>query len=89
VARMEGTPATNPSLWVKHVEIQFQWERIDGFWLPLHNYSVTDVRFGGKAVLNISYSDYAITSNGPGTASNAAEKNQALPDPSTVTVDPH
>jgi len=90
VARMDGSPATNPSMWVKRVEIQYQWQRVDGgFWLPVHNYSETDVRFGGKAVLNISYSDYAITGNGQGTASNTGEKNPTLPDPSTISVDPH
>lgn len=89
VARMDGSPATNPSMWVKHVEIQYQWQRVDGgFWLPVHNYSATDVRFGGKAVLNISYSDYQITSSAQGMA-NAGEKNPALPDPSTLGVDPH
>ena len=88
VARMDGSPATNPSMWVKHIEIQYQWQRIDGFWLPAHNYSATDVRFGGKAVLNISYSDYQIVGSGQGAA-NAAEKNPTLPDPSTLSVDPH
>jgi len=90
VARMDGSPATNPSMWVKHVEIEFQWQRVDGgFWLPVHNYSATDVRFGGKAVLNISYSDYQITSSGKGMVSNASDKNPTLPDPSTLSVDPH
>jgi hypothetical protein len=90
VARMDGSPATNPSMWVKHVEIQYQWQRLDGgFWLPVHNYSATDVRFGGKAVLNISYSDYQITSNAQGTAANASDKNPTLPDPATLSVDPH
>jgi hypothetical protein len=90
VARMDGSPATNPSMWVKHVEIQYQWQRVDGgFWLPVHNYSATDVRFGGKAVLNISYSDYQVTSTGQGTTSNAADKNPTLPDPATLSVDPH
>jgi hypothetical protein len=90
VARMDGSPATNPSIWVKHVDIQFQWQRVDGgFWLPVHNYSATDVRFGGKAVLNISYSDYQITSKGQGTVSNAGDKNPTLPDPTALNVDPH
>jgi hypothetical protein len=90
VARMDGSPATNPSMWVKHVEIQYQWQRLDGgFWLPVHNYSATDVRFGGKAVLNINYSDYQITSNAQGTAANVSDKNPTLPDPSTLSVDPH
>ena len=78
-------------MWVKHVEIRYQWQRLDGgFWLPVHKYSATDVRFGGKAVLNISYSDYQIMGNAQDTASHEGDKNPAtLPDPSTLSVDPH
>ena len=57
------------------------------FLAPVHNYSATDVRFGGKAVLNISYSDYQITGS-QGTIPNVGEKNPTLPDPATL-VDPH
>src|SRR5262249_33106113 len=39
LARMDGVPATNPSFWVSHVEVQYQWARIEGFWLPIHNHS--------------------------------------------------
>jgi hypothetical protein len=57
VARMNGEPQKNPSLWVSHTDIEFQWANKDGFWLPVHNQSVTQVRMGGKATLTIDYSD--------------------------------
>lgn len=88
VARMQGEPARNPSLWVSHTQIEYRWARIAGFWLPVHNESVTHVRMGGKAVLTIEYTNYQLTgvnwpsSRGPGG-------NSTLPDPSAVTADPH
>jgi hypothetical protein len=89
VTRMEGSPAMNPSFWVKNVEVQYQWAKIGGFWLPVRNYSVTSVRLGGKAVLNISYSDYQITAGNRAAAVKSAEKNPVLPDPSSLTLQPH
>ncbi|MGB9283175.1 MAG: hypothetical protein WCB59_04120 [Candidatus Sulfotelmatobacter sp.] len=89
VTRMEGSPATNPSFWVSHVEIQYQWTRIDGFWLPLHNFSVTDVRLGGRALLNIDYSDYQISSENPASMPKGANKSPILPDPASVSAQPH
>jgi outer membrane lipoprotein-sorting protein len=93
VARMEGAPASNPSFWVSHVEIQFQWTKVDGFWLPVHNYSVTNVRMGGRAVLNISYSDYQVTGGSEGAGAKAGvkvdDKNPTLPDPSSLSVQAH
>jgi hypothetical protein len=89
VARMEGSPATNPSFWVSNVEIQYQWARIDGFWLPIHNYSVTQVRLGGRAVLDVEYSDYQVTSESRTTPPKGATKSPILPDPSSVSAKPH
>jgi len=89
VARMDGSPVTNPSFWVSHIEVQYQWAKIDGFWLPQQNYSVTDVRFGGKAVLNISYSDYEITSARQASTPRAGDLNSILPDPASLAGQPH
>lgn len=88
VARMQGEPAKNPSLWVSHTQIEYRWAKIAGFWLPVYNESVTQVRMGGKAVLTIEYTDYQVTGvnrahpRGPG-------ENSTLPDPSAVAADPH
>jgi len=88
VARMQGEPARNPSLWVSHTQIEYRWARIAGFWLPVHNESVTQVRMGGKAILTIEYTNYQVTGadranpRGPG-------ENSTLPDPSAVSADPH
>jgi hypothetical protein len=88
VARMQGEPAKNPSIWVSHTQIEYRWAKIEGFWLPVHNESVTQVRMGGKAVLTIDYTDYQVTG---ATRSGARGSGEAptLPDPSAVTADPH
>ena len=88
VARMQGEPAKNPSVWVSHTQIEYRWEKIAGFWLPVHNESVTQVRMGGKAVLTIEYTDYQITgvnrANPRGSGGSST-----MPDPAAVTADPH
>lgn len=88
VVRMQGEPAKNPSLWVSHTEIEYQWAKIAGFWLPVHNKSETQVRMGGKATLTIDYSDYQITGVS-GSNTRGTGENSTLPAPSAVTADPH
>jgi len=89
VARMAGEPQKNPSLWVSHTEIEYRWAKQEGFWLPIRNQSETDVRMGGKAFLTIDYSNYQITGVNRLAAGKAEEPRQTLPDPSSVTADPH
>jgi outer membrane lipoprotein-sorting protein len=88
VARMQGNPAKNPSLWVSHTELQYQWQKFGAFWLPIHTESVTQVRLGGKATLTIDYANYQLsaTNLAPNTAGSPSDP---LPDPATVTADPH
>jgi hypothetical protein len=87
VARMQGEPATNPSLWVSRTEIEYRWGKIAGFWLPFHNESQTQVRMGGRATLSIDYIDYQITgvNRGPARTPGASS---TMPDPSAVSADP-
>lgn len=87
VARMQGVPQKNPSMWVSHTEIEYRWASMDGFWLPVYNDSETQVRMGGKAVLTITYSDYQITGVNHNFAGPAF--NESLPNPAAVTADPH
>jgi outer membrane lipoprotein-sorting protein len=89
MARMEGSPAVNPSFWVSHIDIQYQWAKVDGFWLPIHNHSVTNVRLGGRAVLDIDYSGYQTTRDPMTDVPSPSDKGPTLPDPSSVTVQPH
>lgn len=69
VARIEAEPAKNPSWWIRRTRIQHQYAKVGAFWLPVHNQSLSQVRLGGKAVLDIEYLGYQITSVSPADAS--------------------
>jgi outer membrane lipoprotein-sorting protein len=60
VTRIEAEPARNPSFWTKKNEIRHLYKKVEDFWLPQQNYTVTTVRLGGQAILTIDYQDYQI-----------------------------
>lgn len=60
VMQIEGEPAKNPSWWISHTHIKHDYSKVGEFWLPAHNQSLTQVRLGGEAVLDIEYTDYEI-----------------------------
>ena len=61
VTRIEAQPAKNPSFWTKRSVIDHEYQKVDGFYLPVLNRTVTDVRLGGQAVLTIRYQDYKVS----------------------------
>jgi len=61
VTKIEGEPAQNPSFWTKKSEIRHEYRKVQAFWLPVRNESVSDVRLGGRATLTIEYKDYHVT----------------------------
>lgn len=61
VVRLEAEPARNPSFWTEKAEIVQQYRKVNDFWLPDFNRSVTTIRLGGHAELTIDYNDYEIT----------------------------
>jgi len=61
VTRIEGEPAQNPSFWTKRTEIHHEYKKVDAFWLPVRNESVSYIRLGGRATLTIEYKDYRVT----------------------------
>jgi hypothetical protein len=60
VSRISAEPARNPSIWISSTQIEHEYTKIGDFWLPAHNVSVSKMRFGGTAKLNINYSNYVI-----------------------------
>jgi hypothetical protein len=60
VVRIEGRPAANLSFWIKHAEFVRDYERIHGFWLPMKDETLVEVRFYGKKVLTIEHRDYVV-----------------------------
>ena len=61
VTRIEAEPAQNPSFWTKKSEIHHEYKKVEAFWLPARNESVSYVRLGGRATLTIEYKDYRVT----------------------------
>jgi hypothetical protein len=61
VTRIEAEPAQNPSFWTKRSEIRHDYEKVEAFWLPARNESVSDIRLGGRAILTIEYKNYRVT----------------------------
>jgi Outer membrane lipoprotein-sorting protein len=60
IVRIEGHPAENPSFWIKKVNFVRRYQRIDGFWFPLRDETVTEVRLVGKNFFTIDHGSYEI-----------------------------
>jgi len=60
VTRIEAEPAQNPSFWTKKSEIHHDYMKVQDFWLPRRNESISYIRLGGRATLTIEYSDYKV-----------------------------
>jgi hypothetical protein len=72
VTRIEAQPAKNPSFWTKNTEIEHVYVKVNDFWLPQRNHSVSWVRLGGRAELTIDYTDYRITDPNPTSETQAS-----------------
>jgi hypothetical protein len=75
VTHIEAEPAVNPSFWTKKSEIRHDYIKVQSFWLPTRNESVSYIRLGGRATLTIEYRDYRVT--------DARQAEQALPAPAS------
>jgi hypothetical protein len=58
IVRIEGTPAKNPSFWIKHVHFVHTYQKTGPFWFPATDRSETDARIIGTTELTIEYFDY-------------------------------
>jgi hypothetical protein len=63
VIRIEGSPAKNPSFWVKKTRFVHTYTKVGELWLGASNQSETDVRMFGHSVTRIEYSDYVLSTN--------------------------
>ena len=64
VTRIDAEPAQNPSFWTKKSEIRHEYMKVQDFWLPRRNESVSYIRLGGRATLTIEYKDYRVRGSG-------------------------
>lgn len=73
VTRIAAEPAKNPSFWIRQTEIEQVYAKVNEFWLPTRNHSVTAVRLGGHADFTIEYRDYQLaTSTAPANGNERA-----------------
>jgi hypothetical protein len=64
VTRIEAEPAQSPSFWTKQSEIHHEYMKVQNFWLPRRNESVSYIRLGGRATLTIEYENYRVRLSG-------------------------
>jgi hypothetical protein len=74
VTSFEGTPAQNPSFWLRKTTILHKYGKIGQFWLPISNDSNSEVKMFGNTEVRIDYSDYKIN-----TAAQAATATEPRP----------
>src|SRR6202162_3796649 len=60
VTRIDAEPAQSPSFWTKKSEIHHEYIKVQDFWLPRRNESVSYIRLGGRATLTIEYDNYRV-----------------------------
>ena len=65
VTRIDAEPAQNPSFWTKENDIHHEYMKVQDFWLPRRNESVSYIRLGGRATLTIEYKNYRVTDSRP------------------------
>jgi hypothetical protein len=65
VAKVEASPAKNPSFLISRTVIRYTNAKTGDFWLPQRSVSESKIRIGGTAVLTIDYGTYQINSDKP------------------------
>lgn len=60
LVRIQGEPSKNPSFWIKKTDVDHNYAKVDGYWLPAENHTESIIRIGGIATLSIEYKDYKI-----------------------------
>ena len=63
VTKIDAEPAQNPSFWTKTNEVHHEYMKVQDFWLPRRNESVSYIRLGGRATLTIDYENYRIVAS--------------------------
>jgi hypothetical protein len=55
LVRVEGRAVSNPSFWVKRVEITRHYQRVNGVNVPVDVASTANIRFAGRATFRMTY----------------------------------
>ncbi|MFN7939288.1 MAG: hypothetical protein U0R19_38540 [Bryobacteraceae bacterium] len=65
VVRISGSPAKNPSFWVKKTSFIHDYIGLNGQWLASSNVSQSDIRIFGHSTVTIQYGDYTFPNPPP------------------------
>jgi len=58
LARVEGQPAKNPSLWIRSVHFTQEYRKSGAYWFPSSTTSISEAHLFGKTEVTIHYFDY-------------------------------
>lgn len=64
IVKVAGHLAKSPSFWIKRVDFVRQYQKINGFWLPIREQSIAKVKIYGTKTLTIGYQDYKVSEVG-------------------------
>lgn len=65
IVKIAGHPAKKPSFWVNRADFVREYQRIDGFWLPLKDETFVEVKMYGRKVFTVDHQNYIINSESP------------------------
>ena len=65
VVKIAGDPAKKPSFWVNRADFVREYQRIDGFWLPLRDETSVEVKMYGRKVFTVDHQQYIINPANP------------------------
>jgi outer membrane lipoprotein-sorting protein len=65
IVKIAGHPAKKPSFWINRADFVRQYQRIDGFWLPLRDETSVEVKIYGRRVFTVDHQQYVINPANP------------------------
>jgi hypothetical protein len=60
IVRLDGHPAEKPSFWTLDVHLIRDYRKVDGYWMPASDRSVSKIRLFGETTLEIDYRRYEL-----------------------------
>ena len=65
IVQVAGHPAKKPSFWINRADFVRQYQKIDGFWLPLRDETSVEVKIYGRRVFTVDHQQYVINPANP------------------------
>jgi len=87
VQRIEGEPAQKHSFWIRRTKFVHEYANFGGFWFPVSNRTVVELRLLGRSTLNIDYFDYDWQPKEAAVCSAPLSQAQALPPETPLAED--